>query len=160
MDTTQPIRDAAPTVALPVPAPPAEALKAPPARRPHWGRLLMTLGVGTVGGLVANYLTLPLPWMIGSMVCVTALALGGVRVDMPRRWANLLIPVLGLWLGSSFTPELLAQMVQWYPSVLGLVGWMLASGSACYLYFRKVCGLDRVTAYFSATPGGLTDMSL
>src|SRR5262249_42760788 len=28
------------------------------------------------------------------------------------------------------------------------------------LYFHKVCGFDRVTAYFSGTPGGLSDMTL
>lgn len=144
--------------------PPVEAPTGASARnaglREQAVRVAMTLSVGLAGGMVANLLTLPLPWLIGSMLCTIVLALAGVRVHMPRRLANSMTPILGVWLGSSFTPELLGQMIQWYPSVIGLFGWMLASGASGFIYMRKVGKLDHVTAFFSAMPGGLNDMTL
>jgi membrane AbrB-like protein len=98
--------------------------------------------------------------MMGPMICVSAIALGGGRVSMPRLLVNPLVPILGLWLGSGVTPELVGQMLHWYPSLLGLFGWLMVTGALGFVYYRRVVGLDATTAFFGAMPGGLTDMTL
>lgn len=146
---------------MPGPQTTAPAPAAPPQPwHKDWPAIAATVAIGSLAGALASYLTLPLPWMIGSMLCIMSLALAGVAVRMPRRLVNLTIPVLGVWLGSGFSPDLLGQMVQWLPSVIGVLVWMAASGATGFLYYRKVARFDPATAFFSSMPGGLNDMTL
>jgi membrane AbrB-like protein len=68
--------------------------------------------------------------------------------------------VLGVAIGASVTPALLAQLpamslslciVPFYVALIGLVG---------VPFFRRVCGFDPTTAFYAAMPGGATDMVL
>ncbi len=119
-----------------------------------------TLGLGAAGGFVFNFFSLPLPWMLGSMSFVTAGALLGLRVRMLPTVRGVMITVLGVMLGSAFTPEVIARMGQWVVTLSALAAWMAVSGLVALAYFRNVAGYDPVTAYFSAMPGGLNEMVL
>jgi hypothetical protein len=68
--------------------------------------------------------------------------------------------VLGVAIGASVTPALVAQLpsmaaslaiVPLYVALIGLVG---------VPFFRRACGFDPVTSFFAAMPGGATDMVL
>lgn len=121
-------------------------------------RLVLTLALGALGGAVFAWLALPLPWMLGAMTIVMLASIGGARVHLPRGLRDVMIAVLGVLLGSSFTPELLASIGQWRWTMLGLVvstGLMTAIG---YLYGRHVIGLDRATSFYAGAPGGQVEM--
>lgn len=122
--------------------------------------IALALGLGAVGGFVFNFVRLPLPWMLGSMSFVTVGALLGLRVRMLPIVRGVMITVLGVMLGSAFTPEVIARMGQWIVTLSALAAWMSVSGLVALAYFRRVAGYDPVTAYFSATPGGLNEMVL
>ncbi|MBB4286557.1 AbrB family transcriptional regulator [Roseospira goensis] len=130
-----------------------------PKRRP-WGRWGLTLGLGVGGGVVFQALGLPLPWMLGAITATTATAVAGVPLRVPAPLRLTMVSVLGVMLGSAFHPGIVAQMMAWWPSLLGLVGYVLLSTVAVMVYFRWVPRYDPVTAYFSAAPGGLTQMIL
>ena len=123
-------------------------------------KLLITLALGALGGWLASMTQLPLPWMIGSMVATTIAALAGLRLAMPRQLRNVMVAVLGVMLGSGFTPEILARFGEWLTSLLLVVGYIVAAAVACQFYLRRVTSYDRTTAYFCAMPGGLTEMML
>ena len=85
----------------------------------RWFMLIgMSLTIGTLGGLVFHWLTMPLAWMIGAMVFTTVAALMGAPVRGSRRLRSFMVPVLGIMLGSAFTPETLGQVDLWVPSIL------------------------------------------
>jgi len=132
----------------------------PPARRPALFPVALALLIGTVGGWLAFLLALPLAWMIGAMLATTAAAAGGLKVALPAPLRAVMVAVLGVMLGSGFTPEILARLGEWSISLAALFGYILVSGTASLLYFRRVADYDRVTAYFSAMPGGLSEMIL
>jgi membrane AbrB-like protein len=122
------------------------------------GRLVLTLAIGTLGGAVFAWLSLPLPWMLGAMTLVMLASVGGARVSLPRPLRDSMIAVLGVLLGSSFTPELLASIGQWRWTMMGQLvstGLMAAIG---YLYGRHVIRLDKPTALFAGAPGGQVEM--
>lgn len=127
-------------------------------------RSLPALAIGTAGGLAFLYIRMPLAWMLGSMVFVAVAALAGAPKIMPMRvqpgFRALMITVLGVMLGSAFKPEMIERASEW----LGLIALMLVyvpvATAICYLLFRRFAGLDPVTAYFAATPGGLQEMTL
>lgn len=123
-------------------------------------RALLALAIGALGGWLAHLARLPLAWMIGAMVATTVAAIAGAQVALPLRLRNVFIVVLGVMLGSGFRPELLQRLGEWALSLGTLPLYCAVSGLAGYVYFRRFCGYDRPTAYFSAMPGGLSEMIL
>jgi uncharacterized protein len=133
----------------------------PPPPGPAWKKfvhVVLALILGTLGGTVFKYITSPLPWMLGSMAFVTVAVLAGAKLRMPGRLRGAMITVLGVMLGSSFTPDIVKNMGQWLFTISALAVWMVAVGALALVYFRVIAKYDPVTAYFSATPGGLNEM--
>lgn len=120
--------------------------------------ILGTLAFGAVGGAVFDWLTVPLAWLIGAMVVTTAGALMGAPLRGPGQLRNVMIGVLGIMLGSSFTPDALANAGDWVLSLSVLVLFVITVVGMVSLYLTKVGGYDPVSAYFSASPGGLATM--
>jgi len=127
---------------------------------PTPGRVALTLALGTLGGWAAVVLHLPLPWMIGAMTAVTVAAAAHLPVALAPRLRSVMVAVLGIMLGSAFSPAMLARMVDWWPSLSALALYAAVAGGAGWLYFHKVWRYSPVTSYFAAMPGGLTVMIL
>lgn len=138
----------------------APAASPPPSLARRSVPVLLALAIGGVGGALFDFLRLPLPWMLGSMSAVTIAALSGAKVVIPRPLRNGTTPVIGVLLGASFTPDVVAGMVAWPLTLIGIICWVFVSGGGAYLWFRKVAGYDRITAYFSSAPGGFMEMIL
>ncbi len=132
------------------------------ARRPvpDLLRICLTLMIGAAGGWLFTIFNLPLAWMIGAMCATTAASLVGAPVFIPMSFRGFMIAVLGVMLGSAFSPELMDQFGRWLPSLGGLVAYAATITVLLFIYFRKIGGFDVVTAYFSASPGGLNEMIL
>jgi membrane AbrB-like protein len=118
------------------------------------------LAFGAMGGALAAWVHLPLAWMIGAMLATTAAAMAGLPITVPLPLRGLFVVVLGLMLGSSFTPAILDRLGDWVLSLSALAVYIVLSGTAGMLYFRLFVGYDRVTSYFSAMPGGFSVMVL
>jgi hypothetical protein len=127
-------------------------------RRPVWPRALLALALGTGGGWLASLAGLPLPWMIGAMLATTLAAVAGLPVRLWQRLREGFVIVLGVMLGSSFTPEIASQLPGWGVSLLILTAYTAVSGALGAWFFRRVAGYDPITSYFSAMPGGLSVM--
>jgi uncharacterized protein len=123
-----------------------------------YGRFLAALLVGALGGWIFMSLRLPLPWMLGSMTACTLAALARAPIVAPSSVRPPMTMVIGVMLGAGFTPQVLENAINWVPTVLGLAGFVLISGAACVIYFRRVAGFDVPTAYFAGMPGGLVEM--
>jgi membrane AbrB-like protein len=121
---------------------------------------LVAVVLGTAGGAVFSWLSLPLPWMLGAMTAVTVAAIAGVDVAMPHWLRSSCITILGVMLGASFTPTVVARMGEWSVTLLALLVWATVNGGAGWWYFRRYARFDKVTAYFAASPGGLNEMTL
>ncbi len=125
-----------------------------------WLNLAGALCLGGLGGALAAWAALPLAWMIGAMLATTAGAMAGLPLAVPPALRSLFVVVLGVMLGSSFSPAILDQLGDWAMSLGALIAYVAISGVAGLLFFRRFAGYDRVTAYFAAMPGGLSEMVL
>jgi uncharacterized protein len=130
----------------------------PKAPRPPLHKILLALAIGTGGAWVASLLDVPLAWMLGAMFTTTVAAIAGLPVALPVVFRTAMIAVLGVMLGSGFAPEILDRIGDWSISLAGLAVYTLAATGVVTLFLRKVCGYDPITAYFSAAPGGLSEM--
>lgn len=120
--------------------------------------ILATLAFGAVGGAVFDWLTMPLAWLIGAMVITTAGALMGAPLKGPGRLRHVMIGVLGIMLGSAFTTDALDNLGQWLSSLSVLLAFIVAVTTVVSLYLVRIGGYDPISAFFSASPGGLATM--
>ena len=130
-----------------------------PKKAPHaLHKILLALALGAVGGWIAHYFNIPLAWMLGAMISTTVAAICGLPVALPVSFRTAMVGVLGVMLGSGFAPEILDRIGDWTISLVGLAVYTLAVTGLVTLFLRRFCGYDPVTAYFSAAPGGLSEM--
>jgi membrane AbrB-like protein len=124
------------------------------------GGMALALGIGACGGWLFYTLNMPLPWMLGSMlfVAIAAIAKQPVRLALPLR--NTMVTVLGALLGSSFTPDILDRAHHWLGGVVLMISFVAVMTAISVNLFMRFGGFDRVTAYFSGTPGGLAFMTI
>lgn len=126
---------------------------------------LGTLAIAIIGALIARAVQLPLPWMIGAMLATTLVALFDLRiaghgVRLPMAPRLVMVPVIGVMLGSGFSPEIIGQMAHWWATMAGLLVFVAASLFAVYTLNRRVFGFDKPTAYFAAIPGGVIESAI
>jgi hypothetical protein len=137
----------------------AEALRDWPRDIP-WRRFAPTLLLALAAGFAASRAGLPLPWMIGPMAICLLASVAGLPVAAPTKVRMPMVTIIGVMLGSRFTPELLHQLPQWTVSIAGLALYCAVAGALSVWYLRRAAGFDLTTAYFAGMPGGLAEMSL
>jgi membrane AbrB-like protein len=116
-----------------------------------------TVAIAVIGGVIFNALNLPLPWMLGAMTATGSITLMRIETNMDIRLRTLMIVVLGVLLGSAFSPEILDRAALWPITLVSLAGYVLLSTVTGYIYFR-LAGFEPKTAFFSGVPGGLNEM--
>lgn len=119
---------------------------------------ILSLAVGGLGGALFSLFDLPLAWMLGAMTVSMVLAIRGVKLTIDLGLRQIMIAVLGVMLGSSFSPNVIAMLAQWSWGIALLLAAILLSTLVVYFFYRKVAKLDHITAYFSAVPGGFNLM--
>jgi len=125
-----------------------------------WRRFLLALVVGTAGGTLFAFAHMPLAWMMGAMLATTAAALAGARMHVPNRVRAVFVTILGVLLGSAFTPDLMNQVPRFATGLAVQVAFMAVGTVCAYYIYRRFGGYDRVSSFFSATPGGMSEMTL
>jgi uncharacterized protein len=120
--------------------------------------LLQTLLIATAFGALFELLHLPLAWMLGAMLSIAVAAIAGVRVLVPTPLRTGVVPILGVLLGSQFTPKSIELISHSLLSLASLVPYILVTGAATAVYFSRFSGFDRTTRFFAGMPGGFSEM--
>lgn len=123
-------------------------------------KIIYTLIIAAIGGYVGIKLKIPAGAMIGAMVFVAIYNIKTSQGHIPRDFKLVAQVVVGAMLGLNFNMEsILALKKLVLPSIVLVVGLTVFS-LLLGILIHKITGLDLVTALFSSSPGGLTDMSL
>ncbi len=120
----------------------------------------LCLILGAAGGTIFHFLHLPLPWMMGAMTFTTIAAVSRVPIAMMPRLRMVFVAILGIMLGSAFSPDMLDHLLLWSISFVWLSVYVVVTTYLVRLYYIHFAGYDEVTAYFAAAPGGLSEMIL
>lgn len=126
----------------------------------HIAKICLALFLGVISGFIFNWTALPLPWMLGAMFANIIAALIRLPVAGPTRLRPLVAIVIGVMLGSSFTPALFEQIALWAPSLVFMVFYLIVAAIVIVPYYRRIAGFDLPTAYFAGMPGGLIEMMI
>ncbi len=119
---------------------------------------LLALALGVMGGLVAYYLGLPLPWMLGPMIINTVAAMLRAPVAGPDALRRYVIPIIGVMLGAGVSAALFDQIGAWVVTLMLLPVLLAVAASISYAVYRRIGRYDPVTAFYCAMPGGLNEM--
>lgn len=123
---------------------------------------IILLAIGTLGGEAAYALSLPLPFMIGSLMATAAVAiLAPARFPegylFPNKFRTTVITLIGVAIGSRVSPEVLSGAAVYIPSLLAILLFVPLSHMAGYRILRHAGGYDRTDAFFGAAPGGFVE---
>lgn len=120
--------------------------------------VVLTLCIGLAGAAVYAQTPLPLPWFLGAMIaCLLALAIR-VPIAASSRLVLVMRVVLGLAIGSAFSPEMLSRAGEMALSLAFVFPYVLVLGAIGYPYFLLFRDFDRITAFLAAVPGGFQTM--
>jgi hypothetical protein len=122
--------------------------------------LLSTLLVAVAGGVLFRVLNIPLPWMLGPLVCCALANLRGAGLRWPAGVRDYGQWVIGTVLGLYFTPVVLRQVVSLAPWIALGVLWAIALGLAYAWSLRRFARVSRETAFFAGAIGGASEMAL
>jgi membrane AbrB-like protein len=121
-------------------------------------RLLFTILVGTMGGLLFAAIHSPLPWLLGALIATVTCIFFKANLCIPACFRQAGLIVIGISLGLHMTPAI-------WQTMTGHIGLMLIATILTILIsllnawiFHKVGKVDGVTALFSNIPGGLSEM--
>jgi len=113
-----------------------------------------------LGALAAEWLNIPLPWMLGPLIVVASLKVASVPIDgtKPLRYAGQW--VIGTSLGFYFTPSIITLVSHhWIVILIGFVIPIVLSVFGTWIVWH----LGRTslkTAWFSTAIGGSSEMSV
>ena len=129
---------------------------------PLLGQAGFLLIIGLVGGLAGHAIGLPMPFLLGSVVTVGAWTVYasdrlGRDIRFPQLVRKGFVAIIGTKIGASFSPDLLSVLPQLWPSFLAMVVYVFVAQAVGYGVYRHLGGYDRITAGFSAMPGGLIE---
>ncbi len=122
--------------------------------------IIGTLLWGALGGWVFSLAKIPLAWMLGAMMFTAVLAVAGVRLKGPGKSRAIVITVLGVMLGSAFTPDILKHAGSWVISIAVLLVFVVLITVVLAWGFEKWGKMSRLEAVLAATPGGFGEMIL
>ncbi len=126
---------------------------------PRLARYTIAWLVGAAGSILFVWNNFPLPWFLGALSFTLIASVAALPVERPKPLAIPMRCVLGVAIGSAFTPLLLQRMGSMVWSLALLVPFMLFVIGMGMLFYERFAKLDRPTAFFAAVPGGLTDMT-
>lgn len=120
----------------------------------------LTVAFGLAGVGVFTLLSLPLPFLFGPMAACLLAALCGAPLRALGQVSVAARTVLGVAVGAAVTPALIVQLPRMAGSIAIVPVYVVLIALIGVPFFRRVCGFDRITAFYAAMPGGATDMVL
>lgn len=119
-----------------------------------------TVTVGLLGGMIAKKLTIPAPFMIGSMLAVALLSVTTGQMGTVHSMKLFAQIICGAYIGQNVSKEDFLNLPKLGKAIAGLMTLftlnMLVLGTILIVFFK----MDAVTAFLSCLPGGIVDVSL
>ena len=112
-------------------------------------------GVSIAGYLAGRRLKIPAPAILGPIACFLVLTILGVKFTIPAWQKPVLSVITGILLGMRFNQNFKGVLCQMLLAAIWLVSLsLIATGVLIFT------GLEKETALFAATPGGMAEITL
>lgn len=123
-------------------------------------RRLMMFGLAVLIGIAFQYMSVPIPFLLGGIVSSMFWKIIGAQVYWPRQWRELGLCVAGYGIGRNFTAETMHELTM---QSLGVIEATLASVGASIIiawWTSRHSYANLQSCVMGCMPGGLTQMML
>ncbi len=122
-------------------------------------QMLLALILGLCGSLVFIFLHLPLPWLLGSIFATSiVIRFEKLPIKSPKVFSPPARILIGVAIGSAFTPEILKYIPHYTASLLLVIPFTILVIFFGTFYYYKVLKYDLKTSYLGSMPGGVIEM--
>lgn len=123
-------------------------------------KVICTLLIGALGGIVGIKLKIPAGAMIGSMIFVAIFNIFTSKGYVPSDLKIVGQIIIGAIVGLNFTMESVIELKKLVVPAIILVIGLTTLSLILGFFVHKITGLDLITSLFSCAPGGLADMTI
>ncbi|WP_439138784.1 AbrB family transcriptional regulator [Roseicyclus sp.] len=123
---------------------------------PDWRAAAMALLIGAAGAALFWAIGFPAALLTGPATAVSIAAIMGVRCVIPPALRDAVFLLIGVSIGSTVTPEVIATAMAWPLSLAVLLVTLILVLILALIALEKLFRFDRMTAMLSATPGHLS----
>lgn len=121
-------------------------------------RVALAFLIGTLGAVVFYWIRFPLPIFLGALTFCLIAAVLDAPMARPTALSIPMRTVLGVTIGSAFTPALMGRIPDMAASLAFVLPYTVLLVLLGIWFFERFARFDRPTAFFASVPGGLTDM--
>jgi uncharacterized protein len=122
--------------------------------------VLRAVAAASLGGWFADWMGVPLGWLIGAMICTafTACFIAPVRPLPYARQAGQLF--IGLGIGLKVTIQVITMAAPLLPYMTAVTIYIIIISMIMASMMRRLAGIDSTTAFFATTSAGVVEMTL
>lgn len=125
-----------------------------------WLNILITIAVALAGVALCWRIGTPVPFMIGSMLCVGVFSAATGMAEMPRVVKIFTQGISGAFIGMSITRADVRNIPHMVKPLLLLLGLFTLNTIILGFLFKLVFGWDLMTGLLATVAGGIADVSL
>ncbi|WP_180000287.1 AbrB family transcriptional regulator [Acinetobacter sp. YH12239] len=116
------------------------------------------LATALLGAIIAKYLHIPLPWLLGPLLAVLLLGSVGHPLVCHPCWRKTGQVIIGMALGLYFTPALMQAITFYWGFILLGIVWSLLLGTLLATLQYRLNRVGWATAWFSSAIGSASEM--
>ncbi|MDF2522917.1 MAG: AbrB family transcriptional regulator [Clostridiales bacterium] len=122
-------------------------------------RLLVTIIIGVIGGLIFVNIHIPLPWVLGPMTTtLIGTKFSKIRLYWPSKVRNWGLIVIGYNIGLSFNKDTFLQIIKELPWMLVMTTILISFCALSALFVSRLSKIDYPSILTGCIPGGLSQM--
>ena len=126
------------------------------AIHPDWQAAAVALVIGSAGAALFWVIGFPAALLTGPASAVSIATIMGVHCVIPPALRDGVFLLIGVSIGSTVTPEVIATAMAWPLSLAVLLITLILVLILALIALERIFRFDRMTAMLSATPGHLS----
>lgn len=123
-------------------------------------KVLYSIIIATLGGLIGQKLKIPAGGLIGAMLMVAAFNIYGSDIYIPSKFRFLGEVLIGGVIGLGITRQFLLEIKNIFLPAVIIMFSVIIFGVVLSWFVYKITGIDFVTCLYACSPGGITNMTV